>query len=120
MSKQKDCLQHGGLLYMCIMDNYRIQLETAVEAAHLAGSYQRYRFASPVQIDLKGDKNLVTEVDRESERLIVTHLLTSFPTYNIVAEEGEYPQGDSQFRWVIDPLDGTTNYAMAFPGSASQ
>ena len=97
------------------MDKYRIQLEIAVEAAHLAGSYQRHRFASPLKIDMKGDKNLVTEIDRESERLIVTHLLNAFPAHNIVAEEGEYPQGDSPFRWIIDPLDGTTNYAHSFP-----
>jgi len=97
------------------MDTYRTQLEVAIEAAHLAGSYQRHRFASPVKIDMKGDKNLVTEVDRESERLIVSHLLASYPTHNIVAEEGEYPQGDSPYRWIIDPLDGTTNYAHAFP-----
>jgi myo-inositol-1(or 4)-monophosphatase len=97
------------------MDIYRTQLEVAVEAAYLAGSYQRHRFASPLEIDMKGDKDLVTEIDRESERLIVTHLLTTFPDYNIVAEEGEYPHGDSLFRWIIDPLDGTTNYAHGFP-----
>ena len=67
------------------------------------------------EITLKGDKNLVTWVDRESERLIVGHLLGSFPDHSIVAEEGEYPPGSSPFRWVIDPLDGTTNYAHGFP-----
>ena len=97
------------------MDNYKHQLEVAVEAAHLAGSYQRHRFTSLLEIDMKGDKDLVTEVDRESERLIVTHLLCAFPTHNIVAEEGEYPQGDSSCRWIIDPVDGTTNYAHGFP-----
>lgn len=97
------------------MDNYHKQLEVAVEAALLAGSFQRFRFTSPLAIDLKGDKNLVTEVDRESEGLIVEHLLASFPDHNIVAEEGEYPQGNSPFCWIIDPLDGTTNYAHGFP-----
>lgn len=97
------------------MNNYQAQLEAAIEAAHLAGSYQRYRFTSALEIDLKGDKDLVTEVDRESELLIVAHLLHSFPTYNIVAEEGHYLQGDSPFRWIIDPIDGTTNYAHGFP-----
>lgn len=97
------------------MESYRTYLDIAVEAAHLAGSYQRYRFASAVDIDMKGDKNLVTEVDKTSEQLIVTHLLSFFPDHNIVAEENEYPQGDSSFRWVIDPLDGTTNYAHGFP-----
>jgi myo-inositol-1(or 4)-monophosphatase len=96
-------------------NHYQMYLEVAVEAAHLAGSYQRHRFTSLIDIDMKGDKNLVTEVDRESERLIVTHLLDAFPTHNIVAEEGEYPQKSSPFRWIIDPLDGTTNYAHGFP-----
>lgn len=97
------------------MDNYHPQLEAAVEAAHLAGSYQRHRFASALDIDMKGDKNLVTEVDRESERLIVSHLNSFFPDYNVIAEEGHYPQGNSPFCWIIDPLDGTTNYAHGFP-----
>ena len=90
-------------------------LDIAVEAARIAGRYQQYRFASSMNVTLKGDKNLVTEVDQESERLIVGHLLGSFPDHNIVAEEAEYPQGDAPFRWIIDPLDGTTNYAHGFP-----
>lgn len=87
----------------------------AVEAARIAGAYQRYRFTSVLDIDLKGDKDLVTEVDRESERLIVEHLWSKFPGHDIVAEEGQYPQSGSAFRWIIDPVDGTTNYAHGFP-----
>jgi myo-inositol-1(or 4)-monophosphatase len=90
-------------------------LDIAVEAARIAGRLQQYRFASFMHVTLKGDKNLVTEVDQESERLVVGHLLGRFPDHNIVAEEGEYPQGDAPFRWIIDPLDGTTNYAHGFP-----
>ena len=97
------------------MDNRQIYLDAAVEAALAAGAFQRYRFASQFTIDMKGDKNLVTEVDRESERLIVACLRARFPDHNIVAEEGEYPQGNSTCRWIIDPLDGTTNYAHGFP-----
>lgn len=97
------------------MDNRQIYLDAAVEAALIAGAFQRYRFASQLAIDMKGDKNLVTEVDRESERLIVACLKAKFPEHNIVAEEGEYPQGHSPVRWIIDPLDGTTNYAHGFP-----
>lgn len=97
------------------MDNRQIYLDAAVEAALAAGAFQRYRFASQLAIDMKGDKNLVTEVDRESERMIVSCLQARFPEHNIVAEEGEYAQGPSPFRWIIDPLDGTTNYAHGFP-----
>jgi len=93
-------------------DNY---LQEAVCAAQIAGSYQKYRFASSLNIEMKGDKNLVTEVDKESERLIVEHLLSRFPDHDIVAEESEYPQKGSSFRWVIDPVDGTTNYAHGYP-----
>lgn len=97
------------------MSNWQQFLDIAVDAARIAGRFQQYRFASVLDVTLKGDKNLVTEVDRESERLIVGHLLGSFPDHCIVAEEGEYLQSDSPFRWIIDPLDGTTNYAHGFP-----
>lgn len=97
------------------MPDLQQYLDTAVEAARIAGAYQRYRFTSVLDIDLKGDKDLVTEVDRESERLIVEHLRSKFPDHDIVAEEGQYPQDDSPCRWIIDPVDGTTNYAHGFP-----
>ena len=97
------------------MNDYQKYLDCAVTAALAAGSYQRHRFASLLEIDLKGDKDLVTEVDREAERLIVEQLLAGFPGHTIIAEEGEYPPGDPSFRWIIDPLDGTTNYAHGFP-----
>ncbi|MBI5485336.1 MAG: inositol monophosphatase [Deltaproteobacteria bacterium] len=97
------------------MTNFHRYLTEAVTAARIAGKYQKSRFASSLNIDMKGDKNLVTEVDRESERLIVEHLLAHFPDHNIVAEEGDYPQNCSPFRWIIDPVDGTTNYAHGFP-----
>jgi myo-inositol-1(or 4)-monophosphatase len=97
------------------MPNWQQFLDTAVAAARIAGGYQHYRFSSELDVTLKGDKNLVTEVDRESERLIVEHLLAVYPDHGIIAEEGEYPPGSSPFRWIIDPLDGTTNYAHGFP-----
>ena len=82
------------------MSNWQQFLDIAVEAARIAGRFQQYRFESVLDVTLKGDKNLVTEVDQESERLIVRHLLGSFPDHSIVAEEGEYPRGNSPF-----PLD---------------
>ena len=97
------------------MKNHTDYLDVAVEAALLAGRYQRFRFASQVAVDMKGDKDLVTEVDRDSERMIVEHLLARFPNHMILAEEGEYPRTGSSLRWIIDPVDGTTNYAHGFP-----
>jgi myo-inositol-1(or 4)-monophosphatase len=97
------------------MNSWNDHLHVAVEAARTAGSFQRHRFASPLSIELKGDKDLVTEVDRESERLIIQRLLARFPDHSILAEEGSCPRGDSPLCWVIDPLDGTTNFAHGFP-----
>ena len=97
------------------MNNNHNYLDVAVAAALLAGRYQRYRFGSNVAVDMKGDKDLVTEVDRDSEQLIVEHLLSRFPEHMILAEEGDYPRTESSFRWIIDPVDGTTNYAHGFP-----
>lgn len=97
------------------MPDLQYYLDAAVTAARIAGAFQRYRFTAPLDVDLKGDKDLVTEVDRESELLIVEHLRRCFPDHDIVAEEGHYPPSGSAFRWIIDPVDGTTNYAHGFP-----
>lgn len=90
-------------------------LDTAVEAAVAAGRLQRSRFADSVAVDLKGAKNLVTEIDLASEQLIVQLLLARFPGQGILAEEGDYPGGDGTHVWIIDPLDGTTNFAHGYP-----
>lgn len=80
-----------------------------------AGRLQRSRFADGVTVDLKGAKNLVTEVDLASEQLIVERLLERCPGHGILAEEGDYPGGDGTHVWIIDPLDGTTNFAHGYP-----
>lgn len=90
-------------------------LDTAVEAAVAAGRLQRSRFADRLTVDLKGAKNLVTEVDLVSEQLIVERLLARFPDHGMLAEEGDYPGGDGTHVWIIDPLDGTTNFAHGYP-----
>lgn len=97
------------------MNTYSSYQQEAVTAARIAGRYQKYRFASVLNVEMKGDKDLVTEVDKESERLIVEHLLSCFPDHDIVAEENAYALKGSRFRWIIDPVDGTTNYAHGFP-----
>ena len=68
-----------------------------------------------VAFELKGESDLVTEADRASERLIVERLRTHFPSHSIVAEEGGGQESGSEYRWYVDPLDGTTNFAHGFP-----
>ena len=90
-------------------------LETAVEIAREAGSLLATYFERRVAFELKGEFDLVTEADRASEKLVVERLRSYFPTHTIVAEEGGGSQQSSEFRWFVDPLDGTTNFAHSFP-----
>lgn len=90
-------------------------IEIAVKAARAAGRLQRERFRTDVHIDYKGEVNLVTDVDRMSEEMIVGLLRKTCPDHGFLAEEGEYGKGRAPYTWIIDPLDGTTNYAHGFP-----
>ncbi|WP_298431634.1 inositol monophosphatase family protein [Geobacter sp.] len=90
-------------------------LETAVRAARCAGELQSERLWCEHEIRFKGEIDLVTEVDRACEELIVGMIRDAFPDHDILAEENRYDTTGSRFRWVIDPLDGTTNYAHGFP-----
>ncbi len=90
-------------------------LETAVEIAREAGALLATYFERRVPFELKGEFDLVTEADRASEKIVVERLRSHFPGHAIVAEEGSGHETDSEYRWYIDPLDGTTNFAHGFP-----
>jgi len=94
-------------------------LETALniarEASALVQDYAGKLARSEFSFELKGEHDLVTEADRASEKLIVERLRKEYPTHHIVAEEGGSHVGSPDFRWYVDPLDGTTNFAHGFP-----
>jgi myo-inositol-1(or 4)-monophosphatase len=90
-------------------------LETAAEIAREAGGLLAIYFERRVSFELKGAFDLVTEADRASEKLVVERLRSHFPQHGIVAEEGGGIETDSEYRWFVDPLDGTTNFAHGFP-----
>src|SRR5579863_7428124 len=90
-------------------------LESAVEIAHDAGSLLQYYFERHVRFELKGAFDLITEADRASEKLVVERIKALFPDHAIVAEEGGGHESSSEYRWYVDPLDGTTNFAHAYP-----
>jgi len=90
-------------------------LETAAEIAREAGSLLTGYFERRVPFETKGEFDLVTEADRASERLVVERLRSHFPTHSIVGEEGARFEGPTDYRWYVDPLDGTTNFAHSFP-----
>lgn len=72
-------------------------------------------FFGRVTIEYKGDVDLVTEADRSSEKLIVERLQKLWPEHGIVGEEGTRTEADADYRWYVDPLDGTTNFAHGYP-----
>ena len=90
-------------------------LETAVDIAREAGALLAHYFERRIGFELKGEFDLVTEADRASEKLVVERLRSHFPSHGIVAEEGGGHESGSEFRWYVDPLDGTTNFAHGFP-----
>jgi myo-inositol-1(or 4)-monophosphatase len=90
-------------------------LEAAVETAMEAGGLLLAEFDRPAKISYKGEVDLVTQADRRSEQAIVARLRSFFPKHAIVAEEGGGQEGDSPYRWIVDPLDGTTNFAHGYP-----
>jgi myo-inositol-1(or 4)-monophosphatase len=90
-------------------------LEAAVEIAQEAGKILREEFDRPAQITYKGDVDLVTQADKRSEQAIVGRLTKYFPDHSIAAEEGTGRESASEFRWHVDPLDGTTNFAHGYP-----
>lgn len=88
-----------------------VAVDIAREASGLLNEFARQR----VGFELKGEHDLVTVADRASEKLIVDRLQKEFPTHHILAEEGGDTAGSSGYRWYVDPLDGTTNFAHGFP-----
>jgi len=90
-------------------------LEAAVEIAREAGKVLREELERPPAIAYKGEFDLVTQADRRSESVIVSGLQKYFPEHAVAAEEGTGKETASEFRWHVDPLDGTTNFAHGYP-----
>ncbi len=90
-------------------------LKTAESAARAAGKHLSERFNGPLRIEKKGAIDLVTDADKEAESIIKKSILSKYPEHQILAEEGGRSNSESEFLWVIDPLDGTTNFAHGFP-----
>jgi myo-inositol-1(or 4)-monophosphatase len=90
-------------------------VNTAAEIAREAGALLREFYARGVETEYKGDVDLVTEADRTSEQLIVERLHAAFPDHGVFGEEGAREGLENEYRWYIDPLDGTTNFAHGFP-----
>jgi len=95
----------------------------AVTAARDAGALLRERLDQPRNVQFKGAVDLVTDADQAAEALIASRIRAAFPDHRLIGEEGARGVGagrpsetaPSPFGWVVDPLDGTTNYAHGYP-----
>lgn len=85
-------------------------LNEAMQAAQAAGAFIEQSADAIGKVDYKGRTDLVTDVDRTSEEIIIDHIQQAFPGHDILAEESGQETSSHEYRWVIDPLDGTTNY----------
>ena len=93
-----------------------IALQVAVEAARAAGQIQKKHFHRQVSVSSKTTPfDLVSNVDLECEQAIVRIIRATFPGHNILSEESTYSRTASPYTWIIDPLDGTTNFLFGLP-----
>lgn len=90
-------------------------LDFAIRMARDAGGLLRDRLGTRLDVTHKGAIDLVTDVDLASEQLIRDAIATHYPRHQVLAEEGGLAETSSDYRWIIDPLDGTTNFAHGFP-----
>lgn len=99
------------------MTNVGLALNLAIEVARDAGRLARESFHSGSTFRIKGESNIdvITDTDIAAEELIVERILAMFPDHSILAEERGSVQGKSEWRWLVDPLDGTNNFAMNLP-----
>jgi myo-inositol-1(or 4)-monophosphatase len=92
-----------------------VWIPKAAAIAQEAGALLKEFFTKGVETEYKGDVDLVTVADRTAEKLIRERLAEAFPEHGIYGEEGTRDRLESGFRWYVDPLDGTTNFAHGFP-----
>ncbi len=97
---------------------YADLLNTALAAGRKSAAAIMEAMDKPKNPDFKGSTDLVTDSDRRSEEIIISQIMKNYPDHGLLAEESGNKTGDSDFLWVIDPLDGTTNFVHGFPAFA--
>lgn len=90
-------------------------LPEVIEWAQFAAHMLREGYGKQHEVNLKGRIDLVTEMDQRSEDYLVGQIRSHYPAHTIITEESGLLQGQAEFCWYLDPLDGTTNYAHALP-----
>ena len=89
--------------------------KVACATALKAGKYIFKNIDKVKSVRYKGEINVVTNIDKNAEDIVVNTIKKAFPDHNFLAEEKKYPKKNKDFTWIIDPLDGTTNFIHGFP-----
>lgn len=89
--------------------------KVAIEAALKSGHFIKKSVGKVKEISYKGRIDIVTDIDKASEEMIIRKLISEFPDHSILSEERAPEHRSSPYKWVIDPLDGTANFAHSFP-----
>lgn len=87
----------------------------AIDAALKSGRFIKKSVGKIGRISYKGRDNIVTDIDKKAEGIIIGMIASAFPQHSILSEESRPTRGSSKYKWIIDPLDGTTNFAHSFP-----
>ncbi|MBU2879761.1 MULTISPECIES: inositol-1-monophosphatase [Alteromonadaceae] len=92
-------------------------LNIAVRAARAAGNVitRGFENRNDLLLEKKGENDFVTKIDKEAEKVIIEKIQQSFPDHSFLGEEGGIVEGSDEFKWIIDPLDGTTNFIKGIP-----
>jgi myo-inositol-1(or 4)-monophosphatase len=90
-------------------------LQTAIDLSRAAGDILNFYASRDKLVEFKGQANLVTIADKKSEELIIGGILGRYPNHSILAEESGATQSGASIKWIIDPVDGTTNFAHGYP-----
>jgi len=92
-----------------------MDINYSIEIARQAGKILKNNFGKSLTVSSKDKKGLLTEADLKSEKFIISKILEKFPNHSILSEEKGLVNGSNDFKWIIDPLDGTTNFAFNLP-----
>ena len=90
-------------------------LETAIQAAREAGRVLVERLTDEREVRVKGLRDIVTDADMAAEQAVIQTIHARFPDHALLSEEGNNSSGDAPYTWIVDPLDGTTNYSRRLP-----
>jgi len=91
------------------------ELDVAIEAAKKAGKLQLEKLFSKHELKEKGPKDFATDVDLQSEKIIIDHVKKNFPSHSFLSEESGKSENSSSCKWIIDPVDGTHSYMTGLP-----